>query len=105
MNAAIVGNIAKSPEAIHKVADTGSCGSDYVRQDGLSNCWDESLRLARFSELSHEEQCPGKTLLAVVEELIDKIFLGSNSSEEHKLQKEIRELMLLMKEPHHLVRH
>jgi hypothetical protein len=103
MNAAPVRNVGQSPKAIHKVADTGSCGSDHVGEAPLSDPWNEGLGLVRLSAFSHEEQYPGKTLLAVVEELIDKIFLCSNSSEEHEFQEEIRKLMLLMQESSHLV--
>ncbi len=100
---AVVGDVAQFPKPVHEVADARSCGSNHVGEDFLSDGWDSGRRLPWPTKFSHEEQRPRQTLLTVVEELIDKIFLGSNSSKEHKLQEEIGELMLLMQQLHHLL--
>ena len=103
LNVAVVGDVAQFPKPVHEVTDARSSGSNHVGEDLLSDRWDGSRWLSRPTKFSHEEQRPRQTLLTVVEELVDKIFLGSNSSKEHKLQEEIGELMLLMQQLHHLL--
>jgi hypothetical protein len=61
VNASVVGNVAKPPKAIHKVADTRSSASDHVGEDSLLYRWNLGCRVSGVSELSHEEQRSGET--------------------------------------------
>ena len=62
---------AQLSEPVHKKNDTGPGCADHLGQGLLTDLGDYRLRHAFFSEASQQEQYPGQSLFAGIEELID----------------------------------
>src|SRR5271166_2039782 len=77
LDSAVVTYKSQLAKAIHKEADAGPGGADHLRQCFLSDGWNKGFRFTRFAELGHQQQNPRQTLFTGIEELIDKIGLGS----------------------------
>ena len=71
---------AELAEPVHEEADARTCGSDHFSQCLLRDRWNERLRLAGLAELRHEQKYSGKTLLAVIEQLIDEVGLRAHTT-------------------------
>jgi hypothetical protein len=86
-DATVVFNKAELTKAIHEEADSRAGGPDHFRQRFLGDFWDQRLRFSRLSKFSHQEEDSRQSLFAGVEELIDKIGLGSHAVGQQKFHK------------------
>jgi len=85
MDTAVIGDVAELAEVIHELADPRPGCADHVGEGFLGDRRDHALRFSGLAELSHDEQCACETLLAVVEELVDEVFLSPDSPEQDEL--------------------
>lgn len=85
----VVGDVAKLAEVIHELANAGTSRADHIRKLFLSDWGYPALRFSRRTKLSHDEQCAGKTLFAVIEQLIDEVFSSSDSTHQDELQEDV----------------
>ena len=67
VDSAVIRDVSEFSEVVHKLANARASGADHVGKFFLSDRRDHALRLSRFAELSHDEQCACEALLAVVE--------------------------------------
>jgi len=100
-NATVVRDVAEFPETVHEVADAGPCRSDHIRERLLSNCRYKRLRFAGFTKLRHEKKGSRQPLFTGIEELIDQVFLGSDTADEDKFHEHLREASLLLEYTKH----
>ena len=63
----------------------------------------EGFRFARLAEFRHQQENPRQALFAGVEELIDKIGLGSHAAGQQKLEEYVGECRLVMHHSDHFV--
>ena len=62
---------------------------------------DEGFRFAGLAEFRHQKENPRQALFAGVEELIDKVGLGSHAAGQQELEKQISECGFVMHYPNH----
>ena len=98
MDPTVVRDVAKLAEIVHELANAGPSRADHLRKLFLSDWRDHALRFSRRTELRHYEQCTSETLLTIVEQLIDEVFSGSDSTQQDELEENIRKLMLFVQE-------
>ncbi len=103
LDAAVVINKAELAKAVHKEANTGSCGADHVGQGFLRNGGNVGFWFSRFAEFRHQEKNSRQALFAGVEELIYKIRLRTHAAAQQKRQEQVGESMLFMHDPNHLI--
>jgi len=103
MDSAIIADVAELAEIVHKLADSGASGANHLGKLLLGHGRNHGLRFSGLTKLSHDQQCAGKTLLAVVEQLIDQVFPSPNPAKQNELQEDVRKLMLLMEEQSHVL--
>ena len=103
VDSTVVGNVAKLAEIVHKLADARASGPDHICKFLLSDWRYHALGFSRLAELSHDEQCAGETLFAVVEQLVDKVLSSSDPPKQDELQENVRELMLFVQKQNHLL--
>src|SRR5580692_9584183 len=96
LDTAVVAHETELAKAVHKEADTGTRGADHICQSFLSNGRDGSVRFTRLAEFRHQKKNPRQAFFAGVEELIDKICLGSHATSKQELEEYIGECSLLM---------
>ena len=101
LDAAVVAYKTQFAKAIHKEANAGASGADHVRQGFLSNGRNKGLRSTWFAELGHQQENPRKAFFAGIEELIDKIGLGSHAAGQKELEEYVGECRLVMHHPNH----
>jgi len=101
LDAAVVADKPELAKAIHKEAHTGAGGADHIRQRFLSNRRNEGFRFARLAEFRHQEENPRQTLFAGVEELVDKVGLGSHAAGQKELEKQISECGFVVHHSNH----
>ena len=87
LDAAVVADKTELAKAIHKEAHAGPGGADHIRQSFLSNRRNESFRYPGLAEFRHQEEDPRQSLFAGVEQLIDKVGLGSHAAGQQELEK------------------
>ena len=85
MDATVVLDIAKISKAIHEVADARPGRADHLRESLLGDWRYKHLGLTGLTELCHQKECSRQSLLAGIEELINKVFLGADATQEHEL--------------------
>jgi hypothetical protein len=56
----------------------------YIRQSFLRDLRNQSFRLTRLAKLRHQKENSRQTLFAGIEQLIDKISLGSHTPGQQK---------------------
>jgi len=103
LDATVVTDKTERTKAIHKEADAGPRRADHIRQSFLSNRRNEGFRFAGLAEFRHQEEDPRQTLFAGVEQLIDKICLGSHAAGQQELEKQVGECGLVMHHSDHFV--
>ena len=96
MDSTVVADVAELAEVVHKLADARASGADHIGKLLLGDWRYHAFGFSRLAELSHVEQCAGETLLAVVEQLVDKIFPSPDPPKQDELQEDVGKLMLLM---------
>ena len=103
MNSAVIGDVSQFSEVVHKLANARASGADHVSKFFLSDRRYHALGLSWLAELSHDEQCAGEALLAVIEQLVDEVLPGPDPPEQDELQEDVRKLMLFVEQAHHLL--
>ena len=102
MDAPVVGDVAKFSESVHEETYARPGRSYHVCESLLCDGRDHAFRFSGFAKFSHDQQCTREAFLAVIEELIDQIFLSPHSPQEQKFQKNIGEFMLFMEKEQHI---
>jgi len=87
LDAAVIANETELAKAVHEEADTGPGGTDHIRQCFLGDGRNEGLRLAGTAEFGHQQENPRQAFFTGIEELIDKIGLGSHAAGQQELEK------------------
>jgi len=77
---------AKLAEAVHEEAHPGAGRPDHLRQSLLRNFGEILFGLASLADRRHQEEDARQTLFAGVEELVDKISLGSHAARQQEFQ-------------------
>jgi len=103
MDSTVVGNVSEPAEVVHEFAYARAGGADQVGELHLGDRRDHALRFTGLAKVSHDEQCSCETLLAVVEQLIDKILTSPDPPKQDKLQEDVGKLMLFVQKQHHLL--
>jgi len=83
----VVGDKPHFAEAIHEEADSGARSANHLCQSFLCDLRDQRFRFTWLAEFGHQQKDAGKALFAGVEQLVDKIGLGSHTASEQELQK------------------
>ena len=86
---AIVIDEAKLTELVHEEADARSRGADHFGQHLLTDRRYDRFRLSLLAEICKEQKKARQSLLAGVEELVDKVGLGAHAALKQELQEEI----------------
>ena len=89
MNSTVVTDVAELAEVVHELADARAGGANHIGELLLGDWRYHALRLARLSELCHDEQCAREALLAIVEQLIDKVLTSPDSTDQDELQEDV----------------
>ena len=96
LNAAVVVNKAQFPEFVHEEAHARPCRSDHFRQRLLTDLRNDRLRLAFLAEIRQQQEKPGKTFLARIEQLVDEVRFDADGSPQQMGNEHLRERGLLM---------
>ena len=75
---AVVFDEAEAAELVHEEADSGTGGTDHLRQRLLADRGNYCLGLAFLSEISQQQEGSSESFLAGVEELVYEILLDPN---------------------------
>ena len=73
-------------------------GADHLRQRFLADLGYDRLGSPLFAEVRQQQQRPGKTLLAGIEQLIDEVGLDLDGARQHMQQEQVRKLGLGLKD-------
>ena len=96
LDAAVVTDKAELAKAIHEKADARPRGANHLRQGFLRDGRNVGFRFARLAKFGHQQENARQTFFAGVEELIDKIGLGSHAAGQQELQKDVGERRFIM---------
>jgi hypothetical protein len=96
LDAAVVFDETEFVKAVHEEADARPGRSNHLCQSFLRDLWNQRFRFSWLAKLRQQQEDPRQTLFAGVEELINKIGLGSRATGQQKLQKQVGERMLLV---------
>src|ERR1035441_7529870 len=80
LDAAVVVNESESAKAVHEEANARTGSADHLRQGLLGDGRNELCRFSRLAVIGHQKEEPCEALFAGVEELINKICLGSHAA-------------------------
>ena len=72
---AVVADQSQLSKLVHEMADPRSGGADHFGQCFLADIRADPLWLAVLAEIREQQQQPGKSPLALIEQLIDQVFL------------------------------
>jgi hypothetical protein len=97
----IIVDEAMLPESVHKMADSRSGRADHLRQCVLIHFGDYSFRLAFLAEIRKKKQNPSQTLFTGVEKLVNKVRFISNVACDQMLDKQFRNLVMLVQNLRH----
>jgi hypothetical protein len=78
----VVLNKAELPKLIEKETNARPRGADHFGQRFLTHLGNGRLRWCVFAEVGLQQENPGESLLAGIEELIHQIFLDSDVARE-----------------------
>jgi hypothetical protein len=92
---------AKLPELVHKMADPRSRGAHHLRQSFLAQPGNCRVELILVVDVRQPHQRPSQPLLAIVEQLIHQVLLGSDAPPEKVLPEQFRKPRGLMQDPQH----
>jgi len=98
----VVFEVPKLPEAVHEEADARPGGTDHLSQSLLRDRWNLRIRLARLAKIRHQQEDPGQTPFAGVEQLIDQVRLRPYAAKKHEVQEECREEVFIVQNVQHL---
>ena len=71
----VVADEAQLAKLVHEMAHSGSGGADHLCQRFLTDLWIDRLRATFLAEIREQQEQPGKSPLARVEELVDQVLL------------------------------
>jgi len=80
LNAAVVCNKAELAKAVHEKADAGPGCADHLRQGFLRDLRNQCFWFTWLAKLRQQQKNPRQTLFAGVEQMIDKVGLGSHAA-------------------------
>ena len=101
LDAAVIAYKTQFAKAIHKEADPGPSGTDHICQRFLSNVRNIGFVSTWFPELGHQQEDPRKAFFAGIEELIDKIGLGSHAARQQEFEEQVGKCRFVMHHANH----
>jgi len=101
--APVVGDKPELPEFVHEKIHSRSRRADHFRQRRLADIRRHILGTVSLSEMRQHQQRPCQPLFARIKQLIHQVRLRVVVALHHVRYKKVRELVLLMQSPHHLI--
>jgi len=100
--AAVIVNEPEFAKAVHEKADAGTRSADHLRQGLLRDRRNELCRFSWLAVVGHQQKDSCQTFFAGVEELIDKVCLGSHAASQEVRHEQIGECVLIVHHSDHL---